>query len=118
MSLVILYWVVPIILLGIGILVFGIWKLHGKLRTFVILTGSSILGFFIAVLLHNAFYGLGTITSHITVLSHLMESLHVIFFCLALFVCPAGAIVGIVGSIVLATRKRGLSENRESEPTT
>lgn len=114
---VILFWIIPLILLGIGILVFGIWKLSGKLRKFVILTGASILGFFIAVLLHNAFYGLGIITSDIAVLSNTMEALDVIFFCLAVFVCPAGIIAGIIGSIVITVRKKRAGKPDKSEET-
>lgn len=105
MYLVILSWVIPLILLGIGILVFGVWKLHGKLRTFVILTGSSILGFFVSVLLHNVIYGLfiywfGTDFWERT---GLMDE--PFFFIIAVFICPLGFIVGAVGSIILGIRK-------------
>lgn len=47
-----------ILLLGVGLLIFGIRKLSGKLRKFVILTGSSAVGFFAFVHLHNLVYGL------------------------------------------------------------
>ena len=108
MNLTILAWIIPVILAGIGILILGICKSSGKLSKFLILTGSSMLGFFIFVLLHNAFYGLGIMTSHITVVSRFMDALHVIFFCLALFLCPAGAITGIAGSIVIVIKQRRL----------
>jgi len=77
-----------------------------ELKKFLILLGASVGGFFIFVVLHNAFYALGIITSHIIVLCHLMEALSVVSFCIAVFLCPAAFLVGAVGSIALATRKR------------
>ena len=110
MNLTILAWIIPVILTGIGILALGIWKSSGKLSKFLLLTGSSILGFFIFVLLHNAFYGLGIMTSHIIVLSRIMEALHVIFFFTAIVLCPAGAVTGITGSIVMVIKQRRLRQ--------
>ena len=75
------------------------------MKKFLILTGASLAGFFLFVFLHNVFYGLGIITSDIPILSHFMEFSHVAFFCLAIFVCPPGFVVGAVGSIVLGIRK-------------
>ena len=53
-----LVYLLLILLLGVGLLIFGIRKLSGKLRKFVILTGSSAVGFFVFVHLHNLVYGL------------------------------------------------------------
>ena len=80
-------------------------KLEGKLKKFLILTGASAAGFFIFVLLHNLFYALGTITSHIPVLNYLIGSLHVAFFILAVPVCPLGFLIGAAGTIFLLVRK-------------
>jgi len=49
-------------------------------------------------------YGLTILTSHITALSHLMEVFHVAFFIIAVFLCPAAFLVGVIGSIVLTIR--------------
>ena len=76
-----------------------------EMKRFLILTGASLVGFFVFVFLHNAFYGLGIITSNIPVVSHFMEFSHVAFFCLAVFVCPPGFVVGAVGSVILGVRK-------------
>ena len=76
-----------------------------EMKKFLILTGASLVGFSVFVLLHNAFYGLGIITSDIPVVSRFMEFSHVAFFCLAIFVCPAGFVAGAVGSIVFGIRK-------------
>jgi len=77
-----------------------------ELKKFLILLGASIGGFFIFVLLHNGFYALGTITNHIVVLSHLIEALSVVSFCIAVFLCPPAFLVGAVGSIALAIKRR------------
>jgi len=77
-----------------------------ELKKFLILLGVSIAGFFIFVLLHNGFYALGTITSHIVVLSHLIGALSVVSFCIAVFLCPPAFLVGAVGSIALAIKRR------------
>ena len=71
-----------------------------KAKRFLILLGSSVVGFFVFVFLHNAFYALTILTNHVAVLSHLMEAFHVMFFIIAVFLCPATLLVGAVGSIV------------------
>ncbi len=75
-----------------------------KTRKFLILLGASVLAFFVFVFLHNAFYALTIVTSHIAVLSHLMEAFHVIFFIIAVLLCPAAFLVGIAGSIICAIK--------------
>lgn len=87
-------------------------KVKGKLKKFLMLTGISATGFFVSVFLHNAFYALGIITSHIVVLKYLMEGLHVAFFIIATPICPLGFLVGVVGSIVnlLKHKRQGLDK--------
>jgi len=79
-------------------------KRWSEMKKFLILSGISFVGFFIFVILHNAFYALGKITEHIVVLKYLMEVLHVIFFLIAIFVCPMGVLVGIIGYFVIVRR--------------
>jgi hypothetical protein len=83
-----------------------------KTRRFLILLGASALGFLVFVVLHNAFYALTMLTSHIVALSHVMTAFHVICFVIAIFLCPATFLVGAVGSIacaVMGRRKRAAS---------
>jgi hypothetical protein len=80
-----------------------IWR---KTKRFLILLGASVIGFFAFVFLHNAFYALTILTSHIALLSHLMEAFHIVFFIIAVFLCPAIFLVGAVGSIVCAIMGR------------
>ena len=81
-------------------------KIEKKLRVFLLLTGASAASFLPSVILHNFFYALGVITSHIAVLSYLMEVFHVVFFLIGVVVCPLGFLVGVVGSVVVTIRKR------------
>jgi len=66
----------------------------------LILLGTSVLAFFVFVVLHNAFYALTMVTSHIAALSHLMEALSAASFIIAVLLCPAIFLVGIAGSII------------------
>jgi len=81
-------------------------KVEGKLKKFLILTGASAAGFFVFVLLHNIFYALEQITNHITILSYLMKAFEVIFFLIAIFACPIGFVIGVIGTIVMFNKKR------------
>ncbi|HBY56632.1 MAG TPA: hypothetical protein DEG96_02030 [Candidatus Atribacteria bacterium] len=85
-------------------------KVERKLKKFLILTGASTAGFFICVLLHNIFYALSLVTSHITILSYLMKAFEVIFFLVAIFACPIGFLVGVIGSVVLLIKERKSKE--------
>ena len=74
-------------------------KVKGKLKKFLILTGSSATGFFISVLLHNLIYGL-----FIAIFGVGDE---LVFFLLAIIICPIGFLVGAVGSIILLAKSTG-----------
>jgi len=94
-------------LLGIVLIVLTVKEeMNRALKGFLILTGISSAGFFVSVFLHNVFYGLGIIVSHISILSYLMEVLHVVFFIIAIFVCPLGFLVGVAGSIVVFIKNK------------
>lgn len=94
-------------LLGVALIFFTVReKVEGKLQKFLILTGASAAGFLVSVLLHNFLYGLGIVIGHIILLNYLIETLHILFFFIAVFVCPSGFLIGVVGSIVLFIKKR------------
>ncbi len=79
--------------------------INTKLKKRLFITGLSSSGFFIFILLHNVFYGLGTLTKHIPVLTFLLEGLHVIFFITAIFICPLGFLIGVITSMVYLIKK-------------
>ena len=86
-------------LLGLVLVVFTVReRVEGKLKKFLLLTGSSAAGFFAFVFLHNAFYALNVVFGHITALNYLTEILGVTFFLVAIFVCPLGFLAGIAGT--------------------
>ena len=64
-----------------------------SLKKFLLMMGISVGVFIVSVFLHNAIYGLFGIEE-------------VVFFCIAVFLCPAAFLVGAVGSIVCAIRGR------------
>lgn len=81
-------------------------KRKGKLEKLLLLTGVSASGVFIGILLHNLLYALGMIVDNVIFLKYLVEALHVIFFFLAILVCPIGFLIGMVGSSVLFIKKK------------
>jgi len=100
-----------IILVILGSMLIGLTlaqKVKGKLKKLLILTGASAAGFFVFVLLHNIFYALGQVASHVTILSYLMKAFEVVFFLVAIFASPIGFLIGVIGTIVLLNKKRKL----------
>lgn len=88
------------------VLVIALTRSWRKTKRFLILLGASVIGFFVFVFLHNAFYALTMLTSHIAALSRLMEVFHVTSFVIAVFLCPGTFLVGAAGSIVCAIMGR------------
>ena len=83
-----------------------------KTKRFLILAAASVIGFFVFVVLHNAFYALAILTDHIAALSRLMEAFDAIFFIIAVLLCPATFLVGAVGSIacaIIEKRKKAIA---------
>jgi len=76
------------------------------LKKFLILTGASFVGFFVSVVLHNFLYAAAEITKEIAVLPYIFVALHILFFSLAVLFCPAGFLIGAVGSIVLFIKEK------------
>lgn len=66
----------------------------------------SILGSVLFVILHNLMYGLGEVLSIGVVADAIINGLGVIFFFMALIVSPSAIVIGLVGMIVYAIKKR------------
>ena len=95
-------WVV-LVGLGVTLLVLTVkTKVGGMLKGFLLLTGASVVGLPVFVILHNA----------VSALFHTEEA---VFFMLALCGCPAAFLVGVVGSVVLAIKKKRASASQASE---
>jgi uncharacterized membrane protein YozB (DUF420 family) len=107
-----------IILVILGSVLIGltlVQKVEKKLKKFLMLTGASAAGFFVFALLHNIFYGLEQITGHITILSYLIKAFEVIFFLIAIFACPIGFLIGVIGTIVMFSKKRKMLQKNTSD---
>lgn len=82
------------------------WQGEKKTKRFLMLTALGSTGFFVFIILHNLFYGLGIAVEHIITLKYLMEVLHVISFIIAIFICPLAYLIGTIGTIILFFRKQ------------
>ncbi len=86
-----------------------------SVKYFFILLGMSLVGFFVFVVLHNVLYALGKMAADINILGQLLDFFHAVFFLIAILVCPAGFLVGVVGSVVTMIayfkKKQVLSRN-------
>jgi len=69
------------------------WK---KPKPYILLLISSVFSFVLFAVLHNVFEVIGKGT--------FWEVIGAFFFLLAIFLCPAGIIIGIVGSIITAIK--------------
>ncbi|MBA7520221.1 hypothetical protein ES705_12314 [subsurface metagenome] len=106
-----------VVLVILGSVLIGltlVQKVEGKLKKFLMLTGASAAGFFVFALLHNIFYALAQITGHIAILSYLMKAFEVIFFLIAIFACPIGFLIGVIGTIVMFNKKRKMLQKNTS----
>lgn len=91
---------IAFLLLGATLIVLTLKnKIERPLKKLLLLTGISAVGFFVFVLLHN-------FTSGLLSMIYKKEIEELVFFLLAVFVCPLGFLVGAVGSVVLLLRKK------------
>jgi len=88
-----------------------------KAWCFVILLTSSALGFVLGVLLHNFLYALSQMAADIPGLKQALELLHVVFFLFAILICPAGLLVGAVGTAWVCL-KTALADTTRHRKTT
>ncbi len=71
------------------------WK---KAKPFLLLVVFSLVGFVISVILQNVLEAIGGEGT-------LLGGIGVVFFLIAIFICPAGFLVGIGGSIIKSFKK-------------
>jgi len=73
-----------------------------SVKRYLILLVASLLGFLLAVVLHNLLYALSEVASEFVGLAQALGLLEVGFFLVAVLVCPPGALVGAMGAVVTA----------------
>jgi len=82
-------------------------KVGGMSKKFLILTGASAVGLPVFALLHNAIYGLFIHFFGAGFWDRVgLGGDEPVFFILAIFICPLGFLVGVVGSVVLAIKNK------------
>ena len=80
-------------------------------KRFLLLAAGGLVGFFLFAVLHNLFYAIGEAGAGVTGVAPLMEVLHVASFLIAIFLCPAAALVGVAGGLVtLILSRRNANE--------
>lgn len=90
--------------IGVPLIVVTIKRVEkGLLKIFLLTVGASLTGFPVFSLLHNLVYGLFI---HFFGADFWNGGEDPFFFILAIIICPLGFIVGAIGSIVLAIRRR------------
>lgn len=81
-------------------------KMKGLLKKFLLLTGASAIGFPVFVILHNLVYGLFIYFFGQGFWERVGLGDEPFFFIMAIIVCPLGFLFGVVGTIVLFTKRR------------
>lgn len=101
---------IPIIiffLLGIVLTIFTKKEiLPGKQKKFLLLTGISATGFFVCIFLHNLIYGLLIYFFGQDFWQRNGMGDEPIFFIIAIFICPACLLLGIIGTIVIFVKRK------------
>jgi len=86
----------PFLFLGIALIFLTLrQKIKGPLKKFLLLTGISTVGFLISAVLHNLIYAMFK-----GYFDKTAGGDEVVFFALAVFVCPIAFCIGAIGSIV------------------
>lgn len=98
------------IALGVALIVLTVKeKVAGALQKFLILTGASVIGIPVSVILHNAIYGLFIAWFGAGFWDRIGLGEEPFFFFMAIVVCPLAFLVGAIGTIVLVVRGRGVA---------
>jgi len=103
-------------LLGVVLIIFTLKKkAKGLLKKFLLLTGFSLAGFFVFVLLHNLIYGLFIYLFGQDFWERTGIGDEPVFFILAVIVCPIGLLVGLIGTIVLLIKEKREEKKLQKE---
>jgi hypothetical protein len=103
-------------ILGIVLMVLSVkTRLEHKEKIYLIISGFSASGVFFFVLLHNIFYAFSVMAADYFIAKLFLELLSASFFIFALFVCPAGFFIGVIGSVVMFIRNKAYDQEKEDE---
>ena len=92
--------------IGLVLIVFAFVHHWREARIFGTLFAVSIISFPVLVLLHNIFDGINQNIGTIPVLNQLLEGLAVISFLGAIFLAPAGLVIGVFAGLFYLVRSK------------
>ena len=93
-------------ILGLALILFAQRnEKNEKLKKFLMLTGGSVIGFFVSIIMHNLFYGLSVFAGDFKPLWYLTEVLHIFFFVMTVIIMPLLFLAGTVGVVVIKFKK-------------
>ena len=96
--------------MGIALIVLPLKvKIEGKIKKYLILVGSSSVGVFVSIMLHNFVYGIFVYFFGESFWERIGIGDEPFFFIIGLVICPIALIVGMIGSIVLFTKRRRIA---------
>ena len=102
-----LIFILIVVLLAVALIILAARaKVNKILKSFLILTGSSVMGFFLSILLHNLIYGLLIRWFGLDFWSRTRFNDEPFFFTMAVVICPIAYLVGSVGSIVFMIKSK------------
>jgi len=81
-------------------------RVKGWSKRFLLLTGVSVIGMPVSIILHNFIYGLFIYLFGQNFWERAGLSDEPVFFIIAILVCPIAFLVGVIGSIVLFIKKK------------
>jgi hypothetical protein len=80
-----------------------------RAKSFLVLFGGSLIGFFVLAFLHNLLHAVGhAINGARGWISLVAEVSSGASFLVAVLLCPVGVVIGLVGFIVMRSRERPL----------
>jgi hypothetical protein len=92
--------------LGVISLVFAFIHHWRKAKSYQVLLIVSAISFVVSVILHNLLEAVGQYFSNSFLLSHFFNLLSVIFFLVAVFICPFTILIGLAGFIIFKYRRQ------------
>lgn len=97
---------ITVIYIGVMSLILSMTYIWSLKKAFLILALISAIGFPFFIVLHNIFFGIAELTTHIKLVSELTYFLDTVSFLIAMLICPPGVLVGLVGTLFLFIKER------------
>jgi hypothetical protein len=77
------------------------WRASKCFRRLIYVSG---LGFIVSAILHNVLHGVASQVGASNLVRDLIGGAGVLFFLVAIFLCPPGILIGVIGAVVMSRR--------------